>query len=160
VVLNLTRKVSIPRYGGSISINGHQAKIIVTDFHFGTKTLLYSTAEVLTYAVIDEREVLVLWLPAGETGEFAVRGAKSGKQTFVEGSASRTSSNIMFHQDGQSLTVSYSQTSGMMVLDLDDGTQVVLLDRSAAYKFWVPTLSNNPLVLENETGKSDGFCLV
>lgn len=41
----------------------------------------------------------------------------------------------------------------MTVVDLDDGTRVVLLDRSAAYKFWVPTLSNDPMAPENDTGR-------
>jgi hypothetical protein len=140
----------IPQYGGSITINGHQAKILVTDFNFGSKTLLYSTAEVLTHAAIDNKEILVLWLPAGESGEFAVRGATSGKETSQDGSAS---SSVKFVSGSNNVTVSYSQASGMTLVDLDDGTRVVLLDRNAAYKFWVPTLSNDPLVPENDTGK-------
>lgn len=144
--------ISVPQYGGSISINGHQAKIIVTDFNFGTKTLLYSTAEVLTYAVIDKKEILVLWLPAGESGEFAIRGARSGNLASLDGSANTSSLNLKFHPGSNSLTVSYTQTAGMTIVDLDDGTRVVLLDRSAAYRFWVPTLSNDPMAPENDTG--------
>lgn len=145
--------VAIPQYGGSITINGHQAKVLVTDFDFGGKTLLYSTAEVLTYAVIDQKNVLVLWLPAGESGEFAIRGATGGNATAINGSAS-TASSVNFHPGSSNLTVSYTQAPGMTVVDLDDGTRVVLLDRSAAYLFWVPTLSNDPTAPANDTGRA------
>lgn len=147
--------VAIPQYGGSILINGHQAKVLVTDFAYGSKMLLYSTAEVLTYAVIDKKEILVLWLPAGESGEFAIHGATSGKVTSLDGSTNETSSSVNFHFGLHNVTVSYTQNPGMTVVDLDDGTRVVLLDRTAAYKFWVPTLSNDPIVPANDTGRSD-----
>lgn len=151
--------LTIPRNGGAITINGHQSKILVTDFTFGNKTLLYSTAEVLTYAVIDGKETLVMWLPAGETGEFVVKGAKSGKQTPVDGQEIKSAS-VKFDAGKDSVTVSYTQNAGMTAVDLDDGTRVVLVDRSAAYKFWVPTLSNNPLAPENDTVLVQGPYLV
>ncbi|KAB5543083.1 family 35 glycosyl hydrolase [Coniochaeta sp. 2T2.1] len=149
--------LTIPQYEEAITINGHQSKIIVTDFNFGNKTLLYSTAEVLTHAYIDKKEILVLWLPAGESGEFAISGATSGKETSADG---KTSSSVKFHARSNNVTVSYTQAAGMTVVDLDDGTRVVLLDRQAAYKFWVPTLSNDPLVPENDTVLVQGPYLV
>ncbi|KAH8902071.1 family 35 glycosyl hydrolase [Coniochaeta sp. PMI_546] len=151
---------TIPQHGGSISINGHQAKIIVTDFTFGSKTLLYSTSEVLTYAIVDKQEILVLWLPAGESGEFAMRGAKSGKEASVDGLGGKTSSSLKFHPGSDNVTVSYTQTPGMTIVDLDDGTRVVLLDRNAAYNFWVPTLTNDPAVPANDTVLVQGPYLV
>jgi len=122
----------------------------VTDFSFGNKTLLYSTAEVLTHAYIEKKEILVLWLPANESGEFAISGATTGKETSTDGKAS---SGVKFHAGSNNLTVSYTQTAGMIVIDLDDGTRVVLLDRQAAYKFWVPTLSNDPFAPETDIGR-------
>ncbi|KAK6821046.1 family 35 glycosyl hydrolase [Apiospora arundinis] len=71
--------VTVPQYGGAIALNGHQAKILVTDFKFGSKSLLYSTAEVLTYSVVDGKEVLVLWVPTGESAEFSIDGVASAK---------------------------------------------------------------------------------
>lgn len=149
----LGNQVWIPRHSGTIAINGHQSKIIVTDFNFGGKTLLYSTAEVLTYAVIDRKEVLVLWLPTGESGEFSIRGVASAKLASPNKSATDNSTSVKFHKGETNITVSYTQGSGMILVDLVDGSQVVLLDRSAAYKFWVPTLGNDPLAPENSTGK-------
>jgi beta-galactosidase len=37
------------------------------------------------------------------------------------------------------------------VLEIDD-FNVILLDRTAAYKFWAPALTNDPLVPETESG--------
>lgn len=82
-----------------------------------------------------------------------MRGAKSGKEASVDGLGGKTSSSLKFHPGSDNVTVSYTQTPGMTVVDLDDGTRVVLLDRNAAYNFWVPTLSNDPAVPANDTGK-------
>lgn len=59
-------------------MDGHQSKILGTDFAFGNETLSYSTAEILTYAVFDGVPTLALWVPTGESGEFSVKGANSG----------------------------------------------------------------------------------
>lgn len=48
----------------NVNLNGRQSKIIVTDYKFGKHTLLYSTAEVLTYGIMDV-DVLVLYLQEG-----------------------------------------------------------------------------------------------
>ncbi|KAH6699212.1 beta-galactosidase [Verticillium dahliae] len=145
--------LTIPQHS-SITINGHQAKILVTDFSFGSKTLLYSTAEVLTYAVFNEKEVLVLWLPEGESGEFVVNGvtdAQSGEQGLGK---------IDFYPGEDSITVSYTQEKGIFNVELEDGSSVVLLDRKAAYHFWAPQLDNNPFFVENKTVLVQGPYLV
>jgi len=142
--------LTIPRFGGAITLNGHQSKVIVTDFRFGDQKLLYSTAEVLTYAIVDDQEIIVLWLPSGETGEFCVSEATSLK--LAHGNAS-TVANMTTHHDSGGVTVSYTQGEGMTVIDLDNGSRAVLVDRETAYRFWVPSLDNNPLVAENNTGR-------
>ncbi|RAH41947.1 glycoside hydrolase family 35 protein [Aspergillus brunneoviolaceus CBS 621.78] len=146
----------VPRNGGKIRIDGHQSKIIVTDFNLGSETLLYSTAEVLTYSVIDNEPTLVLWVPTGESGEFAVKGAKSGSVL----SKCAKCSQPTFKRQGGSLTVSFTQSAGMSVLKIDDKLRVVLLDRTAAYLFWAPTLTENPLAPANETVLIQGPYLV
>ncbi|KAH8884956.1 hypothetical protein GQ53DRAFT_845848 [Thozetella sp. PMI_491] len=151
--------LTIPQHGGAITINGHQAKIIVTDFTFGSKKLLYSTAEVLTHASIDGKEVLVLWLPSGESGEFAVSGATSATVTTSDG-AIVNGSDIQIHAGSGSITVTYAQPQGMRLVDLSDGTRVVLVDRPTAYLLWAPVLTSNPLAPPNETVLVQGPYLV
>ncbi|KAI0170069.1 putative beta-galactosidase B [Pestalotiopsis sp. NC0098] len=146
---------TIPRYGSTITINGHQSKIIVTDFAFGAKTLLYSTAEVLTYAIIDGKEVLALWVPTGESGEFTIDGVNSAKLTTCNGCA-----NVSIIPGASNVTVSFMQNAGMSTVELADGSKVVLLDRSAAYLFWSPSLDNNPLTAGNDTVLVQGPYLV
>ncbi|KAK8104323.1 uncharacterized protein PG998_011356 [Apiospora kogelbergensis] len=150
-------EITMPQHGGEIALSGHQAKILVTDFKFGTKTLLYSTAEVLTYSVVDGKEVLVLWVPTGESAEFSIKGIASAKLVSCGGCA-----NVKVFEDGGSntTTVSFMQNAGMSLIELSDGSKAVLLDRSAAYRFWSPALSNNPLASGNETVLVHGPYLV
>jgi beta-galactosidase len=139
---------TVPRHGGVVRLNGYQSKILVTDFTFGSKKLLYSTAEVLTYAVFDNTPTLVLWVPTGESGEFNVKGAKKGYIKKCQGC-----SGVKFFKENGGLTVTFSQSAGMSVLEIDD-FNVILLDRTAAYKFWAPALTNDPLVPATESGMS------
>jgi beta-galactosidase len=127
-------------------LNGHQSKIIVTDFTFGDKKLLYSTAEVLTYAVFDKTPTLVLWVPTGESAEFSIKGAKSGSVKKCQGCSS-----VQFYKENSGLTASLTQGKGSTVLDID-GVRVVVLDRTSAYEFWAPALTDDPFVPETEAG--------
>ena len=39
-------RLTIPQFGGQITLAGRESKILVTDYQFGNSTLRYSTAEV------------------------------------------------------------------------------------------------------------------
>ena len=144
----------IPRYGSNIVLNGHQSKILVTDFAIGSKKLLYSTIEVLTYAVIDSVETLVLWAPTGESGEFSVKGATSASVLSGSGSGS---ANINFYKGSDEVTASFPQKGSMSVIMFSNGLRVVVVDRITAYRFWAPTLTANPFAPANQTGKCQIF---
>ncbi|KAJ0106756.1 hypothetical protein J7T55_001280 [Diaporthe amygdali] len=148
----------VPQYGGSIAIDGHQAKVLPTDFSFGSKNLLYSTAEVLTYSIIDGKEVLAVWAPAGESGEVVIEGATSASLTKATANTTSTAVNIV--PGNSSVAINWSNTSGMTVVNLGDGAQVVILDRPSAYVFWAPSLGNDPLYPENSTVLVQGPYLV
>jgi beta-galactosidase GanA len=145
---------TVPQKGGHIVLNGHQSKVAVTDFNFGSAHLIYSTAEVLTYAIFDKKPTLVLWVPTGESGEFYIRGAKSGNVSSCKGC-----SNVGFHPDSNGLLVTFTQNEGMTVMNIGD-VRVAVLDRTHAYPFWVPTLSSDPLAGANETVLVQGPYLV
>ncbi|KAJ5704245.1 hypothetical protein N7493_011383 [Penicillium malachiteum] len=147
-------KLTVPQHGGVIRLNGHQSKIIVTDFTFGSGSLLYSTAEVLTYAVFDKVPTLVLWVPTGESGEFNVKGAKKGSTKSCQGC-----SDVKFIKEKGGLTATFTQSYGMSVLEIDD-IRVVILDRTYAYTFWAPALTTNPFVPETESVLVSGPYLV
>ncbi|KAG8780136.1 hypothetical protein FRC12_023406 [Ceratobasidium sp. 428] len=123
--------------GSNIVLNGRDSKIVVTDFTFGKKTLLYSTAEVLSHATIDGKELLALWLPSGESGEFIIKGGSTLRKVAAGPAPSfaTTSSN--------DLLVSYAQTDATTVIQFD-GFTALLVPRTTAWKFWAPTLTADP----------------
>ncbi|CAN8097750.1 unnamed protein product [Discula destructiva] len=152
--------LAVPQYGGSVTINGHQAKILPTDFKFGDKNLLYSTAEVLTYSILDGKEVLAVWLPAGESGELVVEGVSSASLAKSCSNSSSSLTTVSIVPGNSSVAINWANTSGMAVVDLEDGARVVILDREAAYVFWAPSLGNDPMYPANSTVLVQGPYLV
>lgn len=75
--------VSVPQLGGSLSLNGRDSKVHVTDYPVGDSKLLYSTAEIFTWQAFDNKTVLVVYGGPNELHELAIVGATSG--TVVEG---------------------------------------------------------------------------
>lgn len=150
--------MTIPQYDSKITINGHQSKIIVTDFKLqGNNTLLYSTAEILTHAIVEGKDVVVMWVPRGETGEFTVTGPSVRNVAIGSPLETRPSpSKTKMYRGTNNVTVAFTPTEfGMTVAYLTDGTRFILLDRETAYRTWAPTLGNNPLTPANETSKWD-----
>jgi hypothetical protein len=145
--------LTVPQHSGDILLNGHQSKILVTDFAIGNNTLTYSTAEVLTYALIDGKPTAVLWTGSGETAEFHVKGAKHGFIASQQGA-----SNATFHSDKYGLTVNVPRVSGRSVYSFDNGVKVIVADKATAYLFWAPNLSKDPFAPVDQSGKSKYSC--
>jgi hypothetical protein len=139
---------TIPQHAGSIVLNGHQSKILVTDFAIGNQTLTYSTAEVLTYALIDTKPVVILSAGVGESVEFHVKGAKQG--SLVSDGAS---TNGTFHSDAHGTTANIPHVSGMSVYQFDNGVKVIVADKPTAYLFWAPNLSSDPFAPVDQSGE-------
>jgi hypothetical protein len=131
--------MTIPKYAPHIAIDGRQAKVLVTDFNAGPQKIFYSTAEVLAVSVQDQKPLVALWVPTGESGEFFLRGVKKGRVSACGGCK-----NVEFHKANGGLIVSFLQNAGRTVLTFDNGLRVVLMDRSEAYKSWQPELTNDP----------------
>jgi hypothetical protein len=87
-------------------------------------------------------------VPTGESGEFTVQGVNSAKLSSCGGCA-----NVNIYPGESNVTVSFMQNAGMSLVELGDGSRVVLLDRSAAYLFWSPALNNNPSEAGNDTSE-------
>ncbi|KAF1962787.1 putative beta-galactosidase B [Byssothecium circinans] len=130
--------LTIPQHSGSIQLNGHQSKILVTDFTIGDETLTYSTAEVLTYALVDGAPVVVLWTGTGESAEFHIKGASKASVLSSGGS------NATLDSEYNGITASISAVSGSTVLQFDNGVKVIVADKPTAYLFWAPNLSDDP----------------
>ncbi|KAK2761685.1 hypothetical protein FQN54_001513 [Arachnomyces sp. PD_36] len=130
---------------GSASLHGLAAKVLLSDFPFGKHTLLYSTAEVLTASIVDGEEILVLWVPNGESAEFAIKDYAASQRgpKIVQ---TCPGCDITFQQPSYDkiLTVNFQQEAGISIVDFD-GFRVVLVDRGVAWKTYVPKLSNAPV---------------
>uniref|UniRef100_A0A0W0FZJ3 beta-galactosidase n=2 Tax=Moniliophthora roreri TaxID=221103 RepID=A0A0W0FZJ3_MONRR len=134
--------LTVPVYANPIMLVGEQSKIVVTDFRFGDNILVYSTAEVLSHSVVDGQNILALWLPEGEPGEFRIQGGSCRREVLLGTGGG-------FHQVGDDLVLSYRQQSTQGVIQFDN-FKVILLSRQLAYRFWAPTLTNDPIVSSEE----------
>lgn len=121
-----------------IQLEGRQSKILVTDYKFGNQLLLYSSADVLTNAVLPGHDVLTLYLWEGQTGEFALRTLKN--LTFEVYGSSTVLSTL--HHGYQKIR--YTQSAGSTVLRFENGVIVLLLDQPTAWHFWAPSTSKYP----------------
>lgn len=64
---------TVPSIGhSSLVLDGRDSKILVADYDFGGQTLLYSSAEVLTWKKYDNKTVLVLYGGPNESHEAAI----------------------------------------------------------------------------------------
>jgi hypothetical protein len=142
---------TIPKYASDIVLDGRESKIIATDFSFGKQNLVYSTAEILTVSVQDQKPILVLWLPEGQSGEFLLTGVQHGQALKSDGC-----SGVRFVATNSSnggIVTSYTQSTGSCVFEFNNQSQVIVMDKSTAYSTWIPTLSTDPYAPENSTGK-------
>jgi hypothetical protein len=125
----------------NINLNGRQSKILVTDYNFGSKSLLYSSADVLTYGVFDV-DVLVLYAEEGQTSQFALKNTVTTHSVFGTTELSAAAS-------GGTTTFTYTQGAGATVVKTD-GVLIYLLDQPTAWKFWAPPTTTNPDVKPEE----------
>ncbi|KAF3017177.1 hypothetical protein E8E14_011982 [Neopestalotiopsis sp. 37M] len=146
--MNVTTSIGslvIPQVISGLPLSGYIAKIVVTDFTFADQQLIYSTAEVFSYVVIDNTPVLIFWLPAGESGEFLLKDAEDGETLNCNGC-----SNVAFNQTADGVITTFTQGEGTSLLRVGD-VRVLLLDRFAAWKTFLPVLTNDPSAPVDQT---------
>ncbi len=80
--------LTLPQAGGSLTLNGRDSKIHVTDYDLGGISLLYSTAEIFTWQKFSSKTVLVVYGGMGEQHEIAIKTTSSSK--VIEGSGVTT----------------------------------------------------------------------
>ncbi|KAF5364850.1 hypothetical protein D9757_011273 [Collybiopsis confluens] len=144
--LNVTTSLGllhIPLAGDVITLSGHESKVIVTDYAYGSRSrMLYSTAQVFFAGVIDSRDVLFLYGSTSQSHEFAL--TLSG----VSSSASRVFSTT----PGSSLGLPKNTTvfslkapfSAGLTTIFESSTQLILFaDTPTAESFYAPTISSS-----------------
>jgi hypothetical protein len=126
-----------------VELNGRQSKIIVTDYKVGSTTLLFSSADILTYGLFKE-PTLVMYLKAGQRGEFGLKIDSSITfKTF--GAKAAFTSDEAKSSTGKTFTrYHWTQPNGQMVVKFSNGFVVLLLDTPTAWSFFAPTTTTNP----------------
>ncbi|KAH0614278.1 uncharacterized protein H6S33_006164 [Morchella sextelata] len=123
--------ITVPSGSSTLLLEGRQTKIIPTDYKAGKTNILYSTAEISTWTVIDGEDFVLFYLKEGQAAEIAVSGVDSGEVT-TTGSA-----KIAHKSTNGTLIIDFVQTAGLSVVQLP-GATFLLTDKSTAYQFWAP----------------------
>jgi hypothetical protein len=132
-----------------VVLDGRQSKILVTDYHIGKSSLLFCTADILTYGLFDS-PVVVLYLKEGQHGTFALNTADGEKfETF--GSNSNFKATPSQTSTGEKFTrYDWTQPSGRSVVKFSGGLTFVLLDVKTAWQFYAPAITLYPNPNPNE----------
>ncbi|KAI9732382.1 MAG: hypothetical protein M1834_001590 [Cirrosporium novae-zelandiae] len=148
VTVNTTAgNITIP----NVNLNGRQSKILVTDYTFGNHSLLYCSADILTYGNFDN-DVLVLYLDEGQVGDFAFKKTSSNLTWNVYGTSVGLSESYVNATSSTTLIrkFTYTQGDGETVVKFSNGVLLYLLDRATAYTFWAPPTTTDPKVDASE----------
>ncbi|KAF2138162.1 glycoside hydrolase family 35 protein [Aplosporella prunicola CBS 121167] len=132
----------------SLDLRGRQARVVVTDYAVGNATLLFSSAQVLTWGLFDgdgSAPVLVFYLDVGQTGEFAFASNAGGYSNFTVHGAT---SDFGLARNGSAFR--YTQGEGATVVKFGSGALAYLLDTATAYTFFAPATTDDPDVGADE----------
>ncbi|UZP39343.1 hypothetical protein NXS19_007159 [Fusarium pseudograminearum] len=124
-------QLTIPQLGGSLSLSGRDSKIHVVDYPVGKYKVLYSTAEVFTWKDLGDKTVLVLYGGPNELHEFSIKSTSNSK--VIEGDGVKV-------EKKKGASVFQFKTSSKRRVVQIGSLHVYLLERNAAYNYWVPTI--------------------
>ena len=112
-VLTSQGNIDIPQLSSSLTLNGHDSKIHVTDYDVGGMSMLYSFVE-LHRKAFDLYKVLILYGGPGETHEAAFATASNDK--ILE------DSGVTIEPTSGSLQLNWAVTSGRKIIQI--GTEL------------------------------------
>ncbi|KAI1824793.1 glycoside hydrolase family 35 protein [Xylaria intraflava] len=138
-------KVQIPQLGGTLTLNGRDSKIHVTDYDVGGINLIYSSADIYTHGKTGEKRVLLVYGLEDEVHELAF-SSKLGRPT-VEGGV------VKVETIGSAVVVQWQVTPSKKILHYGSDLDVYLLWRNDAFKYWKLELES-PAPVSNYTSAS------
>ncbi|KAF2761706.1 family 35 glycosyl hydrolase [Pseudovirgaria hyperparasitica] len=126
--------ITIPQLNNSLSLNGRDAKVHVSDYSVGDFNIVYSSAEVYTWKKYNEKTVLVVYGGPNEQHELAIEDTSEGygSAETIEGSG------VAIAQKTGYTVLNWATSSERKVVKTPSGLYVYLLDRNEAYNYWVP----------------------
>lgn len=121
--------VTIPQLGGKLSLNGRDSKFHVTDYDLGGINLVYSSAEIFTWARgAGSTRVLILYGGAGEMHELAL-SSRLGNPTVVQGD------DVNIRRIGATWVIQWEVKPVRGVVRVGD-VEIYLLWRNEAYNYY------------------------
>lgn len=138
--------ISVPQINGtSLTLNGRDSKIHVSDYSIGGTTVVYSTAEIFTWHKYEDKTVLIVYGGPGETHELAL--AATGLE-IIEGNAKSITTRgytvLNFKADGTRKVAKVGVEKGFVY--------VYMLDRNQAYNYWsidqAPHDASKPVIVK------------
>ncbi|KAI1841888.1 hypothetical protein JX265_010802 [Neoarthrinium moseri] len=122
--------ITIPQLGGTLTLNGRDSKVHVTDYEFGDINLVYSSADVFTHSKSGEKHVLLLYGLANETHELGF-SSRLGVPV-VEGDAT----TVQIEAKGPLVVVQWQVAQSRKILHYGSNLDVYLLWRNDALNYW------------------------
>lgn len=126
-------KLTVPRLGGKLTLNGRDSKVHVTDYNVGGTTLLYSTAEVFTWKKFDSGKVLILYGGPNELHEASI--VATDHPTIAEGK------DIMIKSADGTVTLQWKTSTSRRIVKIGD-LSVYILGKN--YVVQMAVLTNDP----------------
>ncbi|OJD37610.1 glycoside hydrolase family 35 protein [Diplodia corticola] len=120
--------LTLPQLNGTLTLNGRDSKVHVTDYDVGGENLLYSTAEIFTWQKYDDKTVLVVYGGPNEAHELAFSSGKNA--TLIEGSG------VTITAKNGATILHWSVTPTRKTVKVGESLYLYILDRNSAYNYW------------------------
>jgi Beta-galactosidase jelly roll domain/Beta-galactosidase, domain 2/Beta-galactosidase, domain 3/NPCBM-associated, NEW3 domain of alpha-galactosidase len=130
--------------GTAITVNGRDAKLLLSNYQFGSQHLVYSTSQVMTNGTADNTDFAVLYDNAGDDGETVLRCSSQPVVRVLEGNATSTwdpaSGDLRLNYVHNGLTrVSIRGSNGDFIL--------FLADTPTAEQMWSSATDDGPVLV-------------
>ncbi len=132
--------------GTSITLQGRDARLLLTNFAFDGEQMQYSTSELMTDAQIGNRAVALLYGPSGTDGETVLRYDSQPTVNVIKGSVQSS-----WDSSRGDLRLDYTH-SGLAEVQITGGGRppllLLLADKNTAEEFWPESTSAGPALVE------------
>lgn len=135
--------LQIPIVVPAITLGGREAKLIVTDYSFGSKSKVsYSTAEIFYAGVLDGRDVLFLHGNSTQAHEAALALTGTNKAAVIPPASPLQLIHGNAKAPSGTTIISITPGFGGLTTVWDSDTQLILFaDTDTATTFWQPVLA-------------------
>lgn len=113
-------RLTIPQLNGTLTLNGRDSKIHVTDYDVAGTNILYSTAEIFTWKKFGDRKVLVIYGGENERHELAV--STNSMPSVVEG----PSEDMQIKKVDDYVVLNWETIRERRIVDIDDLSVFIL----------------------------------